>query len=85
MNWFEELPPDCPPEQASPAGGRFFRLGSLPPKDEDFWSHRKIHPEKIFRVSECISRSVSIYDDLEAIKLMMDAFPNLRNRSIFEV
>lgn len=72
--WFEPLPDQCPPVDASPPNGTFYRLAedSLP-KCSDFWSHRKLWPSKKFNTTECLAMSLSVYTDpaqLEALKLM---------------
>ncbi len=56
MNWFEKLPPNCPPSEAFPPESSFFRLGIIPPDDSDFWSHRRRFPH---RVAELISVAFS--------------------------
>lgn len=65
--WDEPLPLGCPPEDAcDPDGRTFFRMvESEPPTDRDFWSHRRLWPEKQFRVSECRARSVSVFERRE--------------------
>ena len=64
MSYFEELPDQCPPADATSLNGVFYRLVN---KNnivcDDFWSHRKIYPHKIFNVDECRVRSVSIFDN----------------------
>jgi len=85
MHWFEELPPNCPPDEAFPPEITFFRLGSIPPDDSDFWSHRQRFPHKIFQVGECIARSLSVFDDLEAVRRLKRLLPSMRSRPIFQV
>jgi len=64
LDWDEELPEACPPEDAwDPDGRVFFRLVvDSPPTDHDFWSHRRIWPDRKFNTSECRARSVSVYE-----------------------
>lgn len=39
MKWFEELPSQCPPADAVPAQGRFFRIAKgLPTESQDYLS-----------------------------------------------
>ncbi|WP_205343119.1 hypothetical protein [Denitrificimonas caeni] len=66
MMWFEPLPEQCPPFGAKPVKGTFYRLvtGAVA-GCEDFWSHRKIWPNKSFNVDECRARSLSIYECYE--------------------
>jgi hypothetical protein len=85
MKWFEELPPDCPPETASEPAAIYFRLGSIPPDDSDFWSHRRRFPHKVFSVSECIARSLSIFDDQEAAERLRRLIPAMRSKPIFQI
>jgi hypothetical protein len=85
MNWFETLPPDCPPDEAFLPDTTFFRLGSIPPDDSDFWSHRQRFPHKVFHVSECIARSLSVFNDLEAVGRLKRLIPAMRSKPIFQV
>jgi hypothetical protein len=85
MKWFEELPPDCPPADATPANGQFYRLGSIPPEDSDFWSHRMRFPDKFFQVSECQARSVSIFDSINAVEKLQRRYPILAKKPIFKI
>jgi hypothetical protein len=67
-NWFEELPEKCPPENAFDPDGRvFYRLSATQqPTEEDFKSQRANCPTCKFKdVSECIARSISVWDDFE--------------------
>jgi hypothetical protein len=85
MNWYENLPPDCPPLEAFVPKEPYFRLGTIPPSDSDFWSHRHRFPHKVFHVSECVARSLSVFNDLEAAKRVKSLVPTLRNKPIFQV
>jgi len=85
MNWFEELPSDCPPDEAFPPDDTFFRLGSIPPDDSDFWSHRRRFPHKVFQVSECIARSLSVFDDHESVLRLKRLLPSMRSKPVFQV
>ena len=66
-HWDEELPDACPPEDAwDPEGRAFFRMvESSPPTDRDFWSHRRIWPDRKFSTSECRARSVSLFERVD--------------------
>ncbi|KTB54965.1 hypothetical protein AO067_20310 [Pseudomonas viridiflava ICMP 13104] len=70
--WFEELPDQCPPAQASNREGFIcFRLceGVLP-AERDFLSHRTLFPRKVFRATECQARAISVYreaKDLDSV------------------
>lgn len=50
MKFYEKLPNNCPPETAYSPRESYFRLGSIPPDDSDFWSHRRRFPNKVFNV-----------------------------------
>jgi hypothetical protein len=82
MDWFEDLPEKCPPpESYQPQEENFYRLGSNPPVEENFFSHRKISPEKIFHVSECIAHSLSLLNTFDAA-IQYRALPTLKNKSL---
>lgn len=85
MTWFEALPPDCPPDEAFSPENSFFRLGSIPPDASDFWSHRRRFPHKVFQVSECIARSLSVFDDLDAVRQLRRLLPAMRSKVIVQV
>jgi hypothetical protein len=63
--WLEVLPANCPPSDAElPSDFICFRLTSRNPPDEsDYYSQRKIYPEKTFHINECIARSLSVFND----------------------
>ena len=63
----------------------YFRLGSIPPDDSDFWSHRQRFPHKKFHVSECIARSLSIFDDLNAAEQLRLLLPAMRLKPVFQL
>ena len=56
--WFEELPEQCPPEDAIECNGIYFRIANgNPATSEDFFSQRKLQPDKIFKgegIDDCI-------------------------------
>jgi hypothetical protein len=85
MNWYEKLPPDCPPIEAFVPVETYFRLGSIPPRDSDFWSHRERFPHKQFHVSECVARSLSVFDTLKAALHLKELLPAMRNKPIFQL
>ena len=65
--WFEELPDQCPPAQASNLE-KFvcYRLcEGAQPAEGDFLSHRTLFPKKVFRVPECQARAISVYKEAE--------------------
>ena len=85
MNWYEKLPPNCPPLEAFATEETYFRLGSIPPSDSDFWSHRQRFPNKVFNVSECVARSLSVFDNFEAAERLKRLLPAMRSKPIFQV
>jgi hypothetical protein len=71
--WAEYLPPNCPPELAiAPKHEIFYPLvKQFPPLEKDFFSHRKLYPNKPFKTNECRVCSLSIFSDLdECAKLL---------------
>ena len=60
-DWFEDLPENCPPNGAEiPRGETYYRIvNSFPPRIEDFYSWRKLFPNKTHS-NECIARAVSL-------------------------
>jgi hypothetical protein len=62
MKWHLELPSDCPPDDAQPASGEFYRyVQNDPPQASDLLSQRELKPECEFDQPECVIRSVSIF------------------------
>jgi hypothetical protein len=77
--WAEELPKGCPPPKAEPSEGIYYRLGSNPSIEEDFFSHRKRYPLKAFNTDECTALSLSVFNDLDAVKKLF-SLPTMRGR-----
>jgi len=72
--WAEALPPNCPPKEADrPRDEEYFRLvRTIPPQEEDFFSQRRLFPDKQFKnVSECMARSCSILSSIPACTHIM--------------
>jgi hypothetical protein len=67
MEWLEELPTACPPKTARTSTNFYYRLvDNIPPNIIDFWSNRKLFPEKVFpNLDECTTRSCSILSSVE--------------------
>lgn len=67
MEWFEELLQYCPPTDASPCKGEYYRISDGDPaRSADFFSQRKLQPDKIFKgqgIDNCIIRAVSVFKD----------------------
>jgi len=82
--WFEELPDKCPPDNAfNPEGYTFYRLTTGDtPTEQDFFSQRANCPDCNFRnVSECIARSLSVWDDVEKC-LNLLKLPRHKNKKL---
>ncbi|MCU0426787.1 MAG: hypothetical protein MUF71_14300 [Candidatus Kapabacteria bacterium] len=85
FDWSEELPLNCPPSQAKTANNEvFYRLCNYPVSDKDFLSHRALSPTKVFSVSECQARSLSIMDTLESAKKLL-LLPSLKGKKIVKI
>lgn len=87
MNWFEELPNNCPPNDAEEPNGRvFYRLCKNNPTDsKDFFSQKKDNPDNKFSgISECILRAVSVWDNREKC-LGIKKFPTQRDKIVGEI
>lgn len=87
-NWFEELPEQCPPEDAKECNGVFFRIANgNPTTSADFFSQRKLQPSKIFKgegIDDCIVKSISLFSDKKEIEKRMK-LPKFRKAVIAEV
>ena len=86
IKWHEDLPENCPPiEAVLPEGKVFYRLvGSHPPSDGDFLSQRILQPERIFNVSECQARSISLFDNQEYC-ITLRKLPFFRDKLVVEI
>lgn len=84
--WFEKLPDLCPPSTAfSPEGHIFYRFCKKnPPVDDDFFSHRKLNPERNYVVSECQAMSVSLFETFEKMK-EKQKLPHFRKKHIIKI
>jgi hypothetical protein len=83
IGWAEELPERCPPPGAfAPAGETYYRMvTSFPPKSSDFVSHRQLFPERIFPVSECRTRALSLFDSTDRC-LSLLKLPRFRGKLV---
>ena len=61
--WFEALPEQCPPTDAAQCKGYYYRIANgNPATTEDFFSQRKLQPDKVFKgfgIDECIASGKS--------------------------
>jgi len=83
--WFEQLPEQCPPSDATLPSGDYFRLisGDLLVCD-DFQSHRMLAPLKVFNVAECVAHSLSVFTDLSACE-SITKLPIHRGKKIVKI
>ena len=67
--WFETLPEQCPPTDAEQCEGYYYRIANgNPATTEDFFSQRKMQPDKVFKglgIDECVTRAVSLFSERE--------------------
>ena len=88
MKWFEELPPSCPPADAVPCDGQYYRIAKgNPAEDSDFFSQRKMQPDKVFKglgVDDCIARALSVFADKSDATRRLK-LPKFRDAKIAEV
>ena len=64
MDYYDELPPDCPPYDAVEIteSAKLYRLvKTLPPSAEDFKSYRTLRPNDEFGENECKASGLSVY------------------------
>lgn len=88
MEWFEILPPSCPPADAMDCKGIYYRIANgNPAQSEDFFSHRKLQPDKVFKgegIDECIVCSLSVFSDKEEAQKKLK-LPKFRKAVIVEI
>lgn len=87
-SWFEVLPEQCPPKDANPCDGCYYRIvKSLPTPSEDYFSQRAMNPDKVFSgegIDECIARSVSLFNSVDEAKKRLK-LPRFKNQTIVSV
>ena len=74
MDWVESLPPQCPPSDAIPPEGEYFRAVSADCSEDDFIPYARLYPNrKYIGAMACKSRALSIFtnknDCVDATKL----------------
>lgn len=87
MQYREQLPPDCPPDDAEEITAEMtvFRLvRGNPPRDGDFRSQRAERPRASFGVTECQARGLSVFAVLEDARTLCK-LPKMRNRLVCRV
>ena len=86
--WFEELPEQCPPEDAKECNGIYYRIANRnPTTSTDFFSQKKLQPDKVFigkGIDDCIVKSISLFSDRKEIEKRMK-LPKFRKGVIAEV
>lgn len=87
-NWFEDLPDSCPPLDATPCNGLFYRVAiGNPATNNDFFSQRKLAPDKTFKgegIDECIVRALSVFSDLPDAERLLK-LPKFRKANIVKI
>lgn len=88
MNWYEQLPPQCPPLDAVPCVGTYYRIAKgNPATDNDFFSQRKLQPNKVFSglgVDECIARFISLFSEVNDATRRLK-LPKFRSANVVEI
>ncbi len=86
IKYKEELPEQCPPGDAfEPSENLVYRLvESNPPTQQDFFSHRKLWPQKEYHTDECRARSISVFFDIVECDLLR-ALPAHKTKKIAKV
>lgn len=83
--WFEALPEQCPPTDAAQCKGYYYRIANgNPATTEDFFSQRKLQPDKVFKgfgIDECIARAISLFSTKEEAERRLK-LPKFKNASI---
>ncbi len=74
MDWKESLPAQCPPSDAVPPEGVYFRAVSSNCSEDDFMPYARLYPTRQYIGSmACTARALSIYENqddcIEATKL----------------
>ena len=66
MDWVETLPPQCPPSDAVPPEGVYFRAVSADCSEDDFIPYARLYPKRHYKgAMACKSRALSIYSNME--------------------
>lgn len=66
----EHYPDGCPPPDAPPASGQYYRLVNVPPSEADLKSQFEEGKGK-----SCEERGVSLYDTIKGIKRLIESYP----------
>ena len=86
-NWPSDFPEDCPPEQASPANGTYYRIvKNDPPEPDDFVSlyrQNRRRAENIVKAgmrSQCEIMGLSVYADIDDAIQCALRYPRIGDR-----
>lgn len=81
ISWAEDLPVNCPPNDAIEPDGPYYRLAdTYPPANEDFLSHFSLFPKRNYTGRECKAKSLSVFSTMEACENARKATPVLRKK-----
>ncbi len=85
--WPVTYPPGCPPEDAWPAAGSFFRLvDSDPPTEADFLNHHELlalgRVRSRYWSDDCDAAGLSLFSDLDETKQLRQSVGPLRRKLI---
>lgn len=86
MKWAEPLPESCPPQDARhPNGELLYRIiNGDSPTEDDFYSYRRLCPDKPFSLGECIARALSVFDKITACERILKT-PRFRGKKIIQL
>lgn len=86
------LPRGCPPDDAVPSSGDFFRLvgkdvpvGGTPGADDWVLPYRKAKGPCMGKIDECLCHSHSLFADITDARLVIKLIPAFRNKLIAKV
>ena len=66
MDWVESLPSQCPPPDAVPPEGEYFRAVSADCSENDFIPYARLYPNRQYKgAMACKSMALSIYSNKE--------------------
>jgi len=83
MSWPDSFPEGCPPSEALPISGIFFRcVNSDPPNQDDFLSAIEKNPRRRNPEDECKLYGVSMYTQIDDIKRLRNISPPFREMQI---
>lgn len=85
MKWPEFYPENCPPEDAEPASGTFYRLVEYnPPQAKDFKSVFEENPEQFTHIPMVKRCGLSVHTDPRDSNQLKKRVRKFRNRQIAE-